>query len=186
MSAVIDKNAYTRIKSFINLAKSGIEGTQLVFGGKCDEAKGYFIEPTCIRVKNFKSRLLTNVFLIAYKNIHLSHFRTKSRKYLAQFWMYMFTMIKNAKQFLILLKMPLHMVIFFWTVFSSLWPFEFRTHRCDFCTRQVSFNFSPAINLAFFQRLYKTCNRRFAGCCWEFLHKCTYFKNPWYFLKFFV
>lgn len=120
MSAVIDKNAYTRIKSFINLAKSGIEGTQLVFGGKCDEAKGYFIEPTCIRVKNFKSRLLTNVFLIAYKNIHLSHFRTKSRKYLAQFWMYMFTMIKNAKQFLILLKMPLHMVIFLWTVFSSL------------------------------------------------------------------
>lgn len=71
MSAVIDKNAYTRIKSFINLAKSGIEGTQLVFGGKCDEAKGYFIEPTCIRVKNFKSRLLTNEIFGPVLNVYV-------------------------------------------------------------------------------------------------------------------
>ena len=59
MSAVIDHKAFKRIAEFIDIARQ--EGDQIVFGGECDDSRGYFVKPTCIRVTNPKSKLLTSV-----------------------------------------------------------------------------------------------------------------------------
>lgn len=59
MSAVIDQKAYIRIKSYLDFANTGKDGSRFIFGGHCDDSKGYFIEPTCIQVTNPKSILLT-------------------------------------------------------------------------------------------------------------------------------
>jgi len=61
MSAVIDEKAFKRIKSFIDEAKSGKDGAEIVFGGQFDDTKGYFIGPTCVRVNDQNSNLLTQV-----------------------------------------------------------------------------------------------------------------------------
>uniref|UniRef100_A0A914HXM0 Multifunctional fusion protein n=1 Tax=Globodera rostochiensis TaxID=31243 RepID=A0A914HXM0_GLORO len=61
MSAVIDAKAFKRISDYIAYAKgAGVkqDGTRLVFGGKCDDSRGWFIEPTCVEVNNIASRLL--------------------------------------------------------------------------------------------------------------------------------
>nr|AVA09671.1 putative effector protein [Heterodera avenae] len=61
MSAVIDAKAFKRISDYIAYAKGvGVkqDGTQLIFGGKCDDSRGWFIEPTCVEVKSLSSRLL--------------------------------------------------------------------------------------------------------------------------------
>ncbi|CAK5075236.1 unnamed protein product [Meloidogyne enterolobii] len=59
MSAVIDDKAFKRIKSYIDFAKNGNDGMEIIFGGKCDDTKGYFVQPTIIEVKNVNSKLLT-------------------------------------------------------------------------------------------------------------------------------
>ncbi|KAL3121580.1 hypothetical protein niasHT_008419 [Heterodera trifolii] len=51
MSAVIDAKAFKRISDYIAYAKGAEvkkDGTRLVFGGKCDDSRGWFIEPTCV------------------------------------------------------------------------------------------------------------------------------------------
>ncbi|KAL3102047.1 hypothetical protein niasHS_003456 [Heterodera schachtii] len=61
MSAVIDAKAFKRISDYIAYAKgAGVkkDGTRLVFGGKCDDSRGWFIEPTCVEVDNISSLLL--------------------------------------------------------------------------------------------------------------------------------
>lgn len=62
MSAVIDAKAYKRIKSYIEYARLE-EGAKIIFGGDCDDSKGYFIQPTCIYVDNFDSKLMVEVYL---------------------------------------------------------------------------------------------------------------------------
>ena len=47
MGAVIDKNAYASIKSYIDYAKKS-KDAEIIAGGKCDDKKGFFIEPTII------------------------------------------------------------------------------------------------------------------------------------------
>jgi len=51
MSAVIDKNSFHNIKGYIEHAKNSNDA-EILFGGKCDDSKGYFIEPTVILAKN--------------------------------------------------------------------------------------------------------------------------------------
>lgn len=63
MSAVIDQKAFNRVKSYIDFAKKA-EDTKLIFGGNCDDSKGYYIEPTCVEVMDIKSKLLKEVFII--------------------------------------------------------------------------------------------------------------------------
>lgn len=55
-NAVIDKASYDNIKSYIDFAKES-EDSEIIFGGKCDDSKGFFIEPTLILTTNphFKS-----------------------------------------------------------------------------------------------------------------------------------
>ncbi|MBK9254805.1 MAG: L-glutamate gamma-semialdehyde dehydrogenase [Saprospiraceae bacterium] len=53
VNAVIDEKAFDKITSFIADAKTDPE-TEIIAGGNFDKTKGYFIEPTVIKVKNPK------------------------------------------------------------------------------------------------------------------------------------
>lgn len=57
VSAVIDKNSFDKIKSYIEYAKSS-EEAEVIIGGNCDDSIGYFIEPTIILAKNPKFRTM--------------------------------------------------------------------------------------------------------------------------------
>lgn len=56
VNAVIDKASFDNIKGYIDYAKGSPEA-KVIFGGNCDDSKGYFIEPTFIQTTNprFKS-----------------------------------------------------------------------------------------------------------------------------------
>lgn len=51
ISAVIDKKSFENIKSYIDFAKKTDEA-EILFGGKCDDSRGYYIEPTVILTTN--------------------------------------------------------------------------------------------------------------------------------------
>lgn len=57
MCAVIDKAAFSSIKSYIDYAKESKEA-EILTGGKCDDSKGYFIEPTTIVTTNPKFKTM--------------------------------------------------------------------------------------------------------------------------------
>jgi 1-pyrroline-5-carboxylate dehydrogenase len=50
LNAVIDKNAFSSIVEYIEFAKKS-DDAEIVIGGKYDDSKGYFIEPTVIVAK---------------------------------------------------------------------------------------------------------------------------------------
>lgn len=49
-NAVIDEPSFDKLKNFIDQAKKD-KDAEIIFGGKCDKTKGYFIEPTVILAK---------------------------------------------------------------------------------------------------------------------------------------
>ena len=51
MGAVIDRKAFTKIKEYIDGAKSDPKA-KVLFGGGCDDAEGYFVQPTLIQVED--------------------------------------------------------------------------------------------------------------------------------------
>jgi 1-pyrroline-5-carboxylate dehydrogenase len=51
MSAVIDKASFENIKSYIDDAKKH-QDVKVLFGGKCDDSEGYFVEPTLLEVSD--------------------------------------------------------------------------------------------------------------------------------------
>jgi len=51
-TAVIDKSSYANIKSYIDHAKNSGGVAEILAGGKCDDSRGYFIEPTIIVTKD--------------------------------------------------------------------------------------------------------------------------------------
>lgn len=53
VSAVIDERAFTKIKGYIDQAKSDAS-CKVIAGGQCDSTKGYFIRPTIIETANAK------------------------------------------------------------------------------------------------------------------------------------
>lgn len=57
MGAVIDKNAYDKIKSYIDYAKNS-QDAEIICGGGCDDSIGYFIEPTIIVTKDIKFKTM--------------------------------------------------------------------------------------------------------------------------------
>jgi 1-pyrroline-5-carboxylate dehydrogenase len=57
INAVIDKAAYDSIKAYIDFAGSASDA-KIIFGGKCDDAVGYFIEPTVVQTTNPKFKLI--------------------------------------------------------------------------------------------------------------------------------
>ncbi|MGE5836238.1 MAG: L-glutamate gamma-semialdehyde dehydrogenase [Acidobacteriota bacterium] len=55
VSAVIDRKAYDKICGYLSSAK---KGAKIIQGGKCDDKKGFFIEPTLIQASDPSHRLL--------------------------------------------------------------------------------------------------------------------------------
>ena len=51
MNAVIDEKSFNNIMNYIQKAKEDPD-TEIIFGGKGDKTKGYFVEPTIILTKN--------------------------------------------------------------------------------------------------------------------------------------
>ena len=51
MGAVIDKASFDNIKSYIDFAKNSNEA-KILFGGECNDSKGYFVQPTIIETSN--------------------------------------------------------------------------------------------------------------------------------------
>jgi len=51
VNAVIDENSFDNIAGYIERAKNA-KDAEILFGGKCDKSKGYFIEPTVIVTTN--------------------------------------------------------------------------------------------------------------------------------------
>ncbi|MEO1784363.1 L-glutamate gamma-semialdehyde dehydrogenase [Thermodesulfobium sp. 4217-1] len=47
VNAVIDRESYDKIKSYVDFVKNQNEA-KIFFGGKCDDSVGYFIEPTVV------------------------------------------------------------------------------------------------------------------------------------------
>ncbi|KAK6029199.1 putative 1-pyrroline-5-carboxylate dehydrogenase [Ostertagia ostertagi] len=58
-SAVIDKASFDNIRSYIEYAKSGADGAEILLGGNCDDSKGYFIDATLVKTTNLKSKLIS-------------------------------------------------------------------------------------------------------------------------------
>src|SRR6185503_18044704 len=55
MSAVIDKKAFDKISSYVSEAK---KTAKILQGGKCDDSKGYFVEPTLVQTNKPDYKLL--------------------------------------------------------------------------------------------------------------------------------
>ncbi len=51
MGAVIDRGSFNKIKDYISFAKEA-KDADVVFGGDCDDSKGYFVSPTIIMTIN--------------------------------------------------------------------------------------------------------------------------------------
>ncbi len=51
VNAVIDKASFDKCKGYIDRAKKSKEA-KVIFGGKCDDKKGWFVEPTVIETTN--------------------------------------------------------------------------------------------------------------------------------------
>jgi 1-pyrroline-5-carboxylate dehydrogenase len=57
MGAVIDANAFRRISGYLDQARTDAN-YEILFGGKCDDSKGYFIQPTVVLSTDPKSTLM--------------------------------------------------------------------------------------------------------------------------------
>ncbi|MBS3817946.1 L-glutamate gamma-semialdehyde dehydrogenase [bacterium] len=57
VNAVIDKGAFDSITEFIDYAKESNE-SEIIHGGNYDDSKGYFIEPTVVKVTNPRHKLM--------------------------------------------------------------------------------------------------------------------------------
>ena len=53
INAVIDKNSFEKCRGYIERAEKSAEA-QVIFGGKCDDSKGWFVQPTVIETTNPK------------------------------------------------------------------------------------------------------------------------------------
>jgi 1-pyrroline-5-carboxylate dehydrogenase len=53
VNAVIDKNSFEKCKGYIERAEKSTDA-EIIFGGKCDDSKGWFVEPTVILTTNPK------------------------------------------------------------------------------------------------------------------------------------
>jgi 1-pyrroline-5-carboxylate dehydrogenase len=57
MGAVIDREAFERIRKQIGIAK-GASQAKILVGGRCDDTKGFFVEPTVVEVINPRHELM--------------------------------------------------------------------------------------------------------------------------------
>jgi 1-pyrroline-5-carboxylate dehydrogenase len=55
INAVIDQKSFDNLKGYIDRARDA-DGVEIMHGGTCDDADGYFIEPTVLRVRTRTTR----------------------------------------------------------------------------------------------------------------------------------
>ena len=70
MGAVIDKKAFERIKGYLDEARTK-PGVTFVHGGKCDDSKGWFIEPTVLKVEDPKYRTMCEEIFGPVLTVHV-------------------------------------------------------------------------------------------------------------------
>ena len=70
MCAVIDRGAYSTIKSYIGYARRS-KDAKILCGGGCSERKGYFIEPTVVVAKKPDFKLLREEIFGPVLTIHV-------------------------------------------------------------------------------------------------------------------
>ena len=70
MGAVIDKKAFDRIKGYLDEARTK-PGVTFVAGGKCDDSKGWFIEPTILQVEDPKYRTMCEEIFGPVLTVHV-------------------------------------------------------------------------------------------------------------------
>ena len=70
MGAVIDKKAFERIKGYLDEARTK-PGVAFVHGGKCDDSKGWFIEPTLLKVEDPKYRTMCEEIFGPVLTVHV-------------------------------------------------------------------------------------------------------------------
>ncbi|HUP64772.1 MAG TPA: L-glutamate gamma-semialdehyde dehydrogenase [Thermoanaerobaculia bacterium] len=69
-SAVIDANSFRSIKGYLDFAKSS-DDAEIIFGGKCDDSRGYFVEPTVVLTKKPDFRLMCEEIFGPVLTIHV-------------------------------------------------------------------------------------------------------------------
>ena len=57
MGAVIDRDAFARIEKYIQIARASSQA-KILHGGRCDDSKGFFVEPTVIETVNPRFQLM--------------------------------------------------------------------------------------------------------------------------------
>lgn len=57
VNAVIDQNAFNRIKKYLDFIKSS-DDAEILMGGNCDDSVGYFVEPTIVLAKTPKFKTM--------------------------------------------------------------------------------------------------------------------------------
>jgi 1-pyrroline-5-carboxylate dehydrogenase len=63
MGAVIDRGAYASIKGYIDRARKDRGKARIIAGGRCDDAVGYFIEPTIIECSDpYQETMVEEIF----------------------------------------------------------------------------------------------------------------------------
>jgi 1-pyrroline-5-carboxylate dehydrogenase len=70
LGAVIDKKAFDRIKGYLDEARTK-PGVTFVAGGKCDDSKGWFIEPTILKVEDPKYRTMCEEIFGPVLTVHV-------------------------------------------------------------------------------------------------------------------
>ena len=58
ITAVIDRKAYDKIKGYVDWARKAKDEVRMLYGGRCDDSKGFFIEPTVLEAKDPAARTL--------------------------------------------------------------------------------------------------------------------------------
>jgi len=60
-SSVIDERSFDKIQSYIDYGLSRKQHVKLIYGGKCDKTRGYFIQPTIFETTDPHDKLMREV-----------------------------------------------------------------------------------------------------------------------------
>lgn len=71
MGAIIDKPAYDKIMSYIDVAKGDPDTYEIITGGEGDPSKGWFVKPTVVRSKDPRSKLMSEEIFGPVLTVHV-------------------------------------------------------------------------------------------------------------------
>uniref|UniRef100_A0A0N4Z280 Multifunctional fusion protein n=1 Tax=Parastrongyloides trichosuri TaxID=131310 RepID=A0A0N4Z280_PARTI len=60
LSAVINNTSFKKITKYLDAAKNGDDGMEIIFGGNYNSTSGFFIEPTLVKVSKTESEIFKN------------------------------------------------------------------------------------------------------------------------------